>query len=114
MPALCIQDQLQEMAKLRSVLAEGTAIAYFRNGLRISYRRIVVGTVNDDQVERRDHEKIVRSRTPRRIDTRKGNFGKVHAAVVDPPEVFVSAKTHPIGRDHFAGMTTFLDPGLGH
>jgi hypothetical protein len=39
MPALCIEDQLQEMAKLRPVLVDGTAVAYFRNRLRISYRR---------------------------------------------------------------------------
>ena len=48
MADLCIQNQSQEMAKLRSVLADGTAVAYFSNRLRISYRRIVVGAVNDD------------------------------------------------------------------
>src|SRR5579863_621194 len=101
------------MTKLCPVLGDGATVTDFRNRLRISYRRIIVGAVDDDHVEGRDNEKIVCSRAPSRIDTRKGHFGKVHTGVVDPPEVLVSAEIYAIRRNHFVGVTALLDPPLG-
>src|SRR5580700_626918 len=90
------------------------SVRNFRNGLGILDRRIVIRAMHDDHVQRRDDENIMSPISPRGIDSGKRDFREMNTAVINPPEILVTAVIRAFGLHHLIGVTTFFDPGFGY
>src|SRR5580700_1325750 len=90
------------------------SVRNFRNGLGILDRRIVIRAMHDDHVQRRDDENIMSPISPRGIDSGKRDFREMNTAVINPPEILVTAIIRAFVLHHLVGVTAFFDPGLWH
>src|SRR5580692_8932743 len=101
------------MTELRSDLADRhQSVRNFRNRLGILDRRIIVGAMHDDHIQRWNNENEVSSVAACGIDPGKRDFREMNTAVIDPPEILVTADIRAVGLHHLIGVTAFFHPGL--
>src|SRR5579863_9891586 len=112
---LRVENQLHQMTELCPVeTGWQRSVRNLCNGLGILDRRIVVRAMHDDHVQGRNDENVMSPISPRGINPGKRDFREMNTAVVNPPEILVTAVIRTVVLHHLTGVTAFFDPGFRH